>query len=142
MKKIIDRLDEYMILKGLNDNQVTVNCGLSVGLLGKARKGTGDLGKSSVERILKFYTDIDRRWLLTGEGEMLKTETTNTGHPIIPSARDADDRFDRLMKIVETQSKQMEVQSKQIEMLLNKIDRLEKQESGEGPRPNEASDHT
>ena len=44
--RIIDQLDKYMRpFKGINDNQVTKKCGLSVGLLGKARKGESDLGK-------------------------------------------------------------------------------------------------
>lgn len=61
-----------MTVKGLNDNQVTVNCGLSVGLLGKARRGDSDLGKKAIEKILNTYQEINRVWLLTGEGEMLK----------------------------------------------------------------------
>ena len=73
MSRVIDRLDLYIKEKGLNDNVVTVDCGLSVGALNKARKGTTNLGLKAVERILKIYNDINRDWLLTGEGEMLKT---------------------------------------------------------------------
>ena len=69
--RIIDRFDQYMKEKGLNDNQVTVNANLSVGLLGNARRGNYDLGKKAVEKILSFYQDLSRTWLLTGEGEML-----------------------------------------------------------------------
>ena len=72
MDRIIDRLDKYMIEKGLNDNQVTVSCGLSVGLIGQARKGKSDIGKKAAEKILSFYQDINRVWFLTGDGEMLK----------------------------------------------------------------------
>lgn len=69
--RIIDRFDKYMKFKGINDNQVTVNCKLSVGLIGKARSGRSDLGKKTIEKILNFYQDINRVWLLTGDGEML-----------------------------------------------------------------------
>ena len=78
MDRIIDRLDKYMNAKGLNDNQVTVNCGLSVGLIGKARKGENDIGKKTIEKILGFYQDLNRVWLLTGEGDMLNS----SGHAI------------------------------------------------------------
>lgn len=61
-----------MKFKNINDNQITVNCQLSVGLIGKARKGESDIGKKAIEKILNFYQDLNRVWLLTGEGEMCK----------------------------------------------------------------------
>lgn len=60
-----------MQFRGLNDNKVSVNCELSVGLLGKCRKPGADLGKQSIERILKFYTDLSEEWLKHGIGEMI-----------------------------------------------------------------------
>lgn len=72
MKKI-ERFDKYMKFKGLNDNRVTNELGLSVGLLGKSRKEGRDLSQSAIEKILNFYTDLNRIWLLTGEGEMLRS---------------------------------------------------------------------
>ena len=91
--RIIDRLDKYMTVIKLNDNKVTVNCGLSVGLLGKARQLNNDIGKKAIEKILNFYQDINRVWLLTGEGEMLKTslneiaettQTKNNNYKLVP----------------------------------------------------------
>lgn len=70
MKKI-NRFDKYMSFNGLNDNQVTRDLNLSVGLLGKSRKDNRDLSDRVVEQILNFYTDLSRVWLLTGQGEML-----------------------------------------------------------------------
>lgn len=70
MKKI-NRFDKYMSFKGLNDNQVTRDLHLSVGLLGKSRKDNRDLSDRVVEQILNLYTDLSRVWLLTGQGEML-----------------------------------------------------------------------
>lgn len=66
----IDRFDKYMNSKGLNDNKVTLQLGLTVGLIGKSRKEGRDLSDKVVEKILNFYTDLNRVWLLTGEGEM------------------------------------------------------------------------
>lgn len=63
-----------MDIKGLNDNKVTISLGLSIGTLGKSRKEGRDLSDKNIEKILNFYTDIERIWLLTGEGEMLKKE--------------------------------------------------------------------
>lgn len=74
----IERFDNYMSFKGLNDNIVTNDLGLSVGTIGKSRKEGRDLSDRVIELILNFYTDLNRVWLLTGEGEMLKTEDAPT----------------------------------------------------------------
>ncbi len=78
MERKIERFDKYMKYKGLNDNKVTNSLGLSIGTLGKSRKENRDLSDRSIENILKFYTDLNRTWLLTGEGEMLANENTNS----------------------------------------------------------------
>ncbi len=79
MRKI-DRFDKYMKVKGLNDNKVTMQLGLSVGTLGKSRKDGRDLSSKVIELILNFYKDLSRVWLLTGEGEMLCTSYHQTSH--------------------------------------------------------------
>lgn len=75
MRKI-DNLTKYMELKGLNDNRVTIECGLSQGLLNQARSGKSDLGSKTIEKILITYQDLSRTFLLTGEGSMLKPQST------------------------------------------------------------------
>lgn len=74
MNRIIDRFDEWMSFSGKNDNRVTVECGLAVGLLSKARSGKSDIGKKAVQKILNKYQDISPAWLIAGEGKMLKGE--------------------------------------------------------------------
>lgn len=70
VEKRIERLSEYMQIKGLNDNRVTVECELSRGLLGQARSGKCDLSNKTVNKILKKYQDINPIWLSSGYGEM------------------------------------------------------------------------
>ena len=83
--KRIEQFDKYMKYKGLNDNKVTQQLGLSTGTIGKSRKENRDLSDKVVELILNFYTDLSRSWLLAGDGEMLtrnnvsQTITTNNG---------------------------------------------------------------
>jgi len=72
---LFDRLDKYMSYKGLNDNQVTVQAGLSVGSLGKQRKGGRGLSSDSIAKLLQSYPELDALWLLTGQGTMLKGST-------------------------------------------------------------------
>ena len=73
MDRVIDRLDKWMDYADKNDNRVTVECGLAVGLLNKARSGKSDVGKKAIEKILNKYQDINAVWLLTGEGNMLNS---------------------------------------------------------------------
>lgn len=54
----IERFDKYMAFKGLNDNKVTVDLGLSNGTIGKSRKNGRDLSDRVIEQILNFYTDL------------------------------------------------------------------------------------
>ena len=74
--KRIERFDKYMAVKKLNDNRVTVEVGLSVGTLGKSRKPNRDLSERVIEQLLNFYKDLSREWLLYGEGEMIKSQTS------------------------------------------------------------------
>lgn len=67
--------------KGINDNQMTIAAGLSVGLLGKAKNGGKGLSSSSIEKILLAYEDISPDWLLTGRGSMLKTKRIENHFP-------------------------------------------------------------
>lgn len=67
-----------MAFRGLNDNKVTVQLSLSVGTLGKSRKEGRDLSDKVIEKILNFYTEINKVWLLTGEGEMLNSNQPRT----------------------------------------------------------------
>lgn len=78
MKRVIDRFDAYMEASGLNDNKVTVQLGLTRGLIGKSRQPKRDLSTSVVEKILAYYDDLSRVWLLTGEGDMLKSDVSQS----------------------------------------------------------------
>ena len=91
MRERFERFDKYMKLKGLNDNQVTNECGLSQGLLGQARTGKSDLGAKSIDKILNVYQDLNKVWLLTGEGEMLKASSSAQPQPSAKAERLSDD---------------------------------------------------
>lgn len=77
----IERLQYYMRINGINDNQMTVNAGLSVGLIGKAKGSGKGMNALNIEKILLAYPDINSDWLLTGRGDMLKSATTQEKAP-------------------------------------------------------------
>jgi hypothetical protein len=71
-ERIIERFDKYMSFRGLNDNDVTRDLEFSNGLLGKSRKPGRDLSRKAADEILQRYTDLNKVWLLTGDGDMLR----------------------------------------------------------------------
>ena len=108
MRKI-ERFDKYMEAKGLNDNKVTNELSLSVGLLGKSRKENRDLSDKVIEQILNFYTDLNKVWLLTGEGEMLQSgthcaETTDVANkiPLLPVSAQGGSLNDFVVSVKES----------------------------------------
>jgi hypothetical protein len=92
MIDFFSRLDKYMIFKGLNDNKLTVETGISNGLIGKARK-RGSLSQDNISKILQKYSDLDANWLFTGEGSMQKSSSKksviedNTNYKELAEAR-------------------------------------------------------
>ncbi|MGD2035091.1 MAG: hypothetical protein PVF73_08560 [Bacteroidales bacterium] len=74
MSGIIDRLEQFMDSKGINNNRMTVQAGLSIGLIGSARKKKAGLHSDNVEKILKAYPELNPGWLITGRGSMFRNE--------------------------------------------------------------------
>lgn len=68
---LIQRLDQYIAYAGLNDNRLTVLAGLKIGIINSARKRQKGMSSDNIEKILLVCKDLNARWLLTGEGEML-----------------------------------------------------------------------
>ena len=99
---IIDRLFLFMADKSINDNQMTVCAGLSIGVIGKMRKGiTKGLNSSNIEKILHAYPDLSSEWLLRGEGEMYKSKTSNEQSEWKVLLKEINDRDELIRKQAE-----------------------------------------
>lgn len=72
MITFFERLDKFMKFKGLNDNQITVEVGISNGLIGKGRK-RGTLSQDNISKILQKYPELNAHWWFTGKGNMILT---------------------------------------------------------------------
>jgi len=106
MIKFFERLDKYMKYKGLNDNKISNETGISNGLIGKARK-RGSLSGKNISKLINTYQDLSADWLFRGEGEMLKNN--------ISASNDENTDKDYII----------ELQKKTISTLEDKIDLLE-----------------
>lgn len=67
---IKERIKEYCKYKNIPISTFEKKCELSNGYINAMRKGFGD---AKLEVVLRTFPDLNRVWLLTGEGEMLKS---------------------------------------------------------------------
>lgn len=134
----IERFDKYMAFKGLNDNKVTVDLGLSNGTIGKSRKDGRDLSDRVIEQILNFYTDLNKVWLLTGEGEMLNkkiyqeakgdnnTQVAGNGNNVNVTTKSLLEELAAQRKLTEKAQEQVSKAQEQIDRLLSIIEKMNK----------------
>jgi phage repressor protein C with HTH and peptisase S24 domain len=72
---ILDRIKEYIDKKGITIAAFERSIGMSNASFGKSLKGGKAIGTDKLENILRIYPDINPSWLLTGEGNMLSSES-------------------------------------------------------------------
>lgn len=73
--KAIDRLKQYIDLKEYSNSSFEKENSLSNGYIGTQLRRNADLGESVFVKILDNCLDLNPEWLLTGNGEMLKTKS-------------------------------------------------------------------
>lgn len=79
--------------KGLTMKKFEELCGLSSGYVSSMRKG---FGRGKLDNVLTAFPDLNREWLLYGEGEMLITETPTEEKfeeisPVVPAVNECLD---------------------------------------------------
>lgn len=69
-----ERLIRFIKFENISKKNFEIKCGLSNGYIGSIRKS---IGGDSLVKILTNFPDLNREWLLYGEGEMLKGTYTS-----------------------------------------------------------------
>ena len=77
---IKERTYEFIRYKGLTVKSFEEKCNLSNGYVSSMRKG---FGKDKLNNVLKEFPELNRDWLLYGEGEMLVT-------PVVQNNKNGD----------------------------------------------------
>ena len=72
---ILDRIKEYIDHKGISIAAFERSVGMSNASFSKSLKNKGGIGSDKIENILSIYTELSPNWLLTGKGNMLKSES-------------------------------------------------------------------
>ena len=103
-KTVKQRLIEFLKYKGLSQGKFAAEVGLSSGFVNAISKS---IGGETLHRISMCFPDLNTGWLLTGEGEMLKTDLTNSVKPNTASADGATitmprEVFEQISKLTET----------------------------------------
>ena len=75
MESIKDRIIKFIRYRGLRVKQFENICGLSNGYINSMRKG---FGREKLENVLSMFPELNRDWIVYGEGEMLKPSTQNS----------------------------------------------------------------
>lgn len=78
--KPIERLFEYFKYKGIKPATFERNSGLSNGYLSLTLKRKSDIGQKNLDKILDNCIDLNRDWLILGNGQMLKTHISRSLH--------------------------------------------------------------
>lgn len=71
---LVNRLKIYLEEKGITSRSLAITCGIDPSNLVKMLKNEQNISKKSIDKIIA-NTDINPDWLLTGEGEMLRSES-------------------------------------------------------------------
>lgn len=72
---LIERIYLLLEAKGHTAYKVSKDIGISNGYLSKTKKNEGNVSSNILEKIVNYYPDVNTRWLLTGKGEMLLSDT-------------------------------------------------------------------
>lgn len=137
MEKKYDRLVNYAKFKGLTLAKISRVAGISSGLLSKGAKETTDISDAVCLKISEFFTDLNKKWLLTGKGGMLLQPTTTqiavgiAGdnqqlNNVQVSSETITSLVNTLNKIVEANSCDMMKKNEQIDRLIGIIETEQK----------------
>jgi hypothetical protein len=98
------RLIKYIQFKSIPISQFERMCGMSNGYINSIRK---TLGIEKLDNVLKKFPDLNREWLLTGEGSMLqktslrKIESANSPHSNSDEISDSNELINKLQELQE-----------------------------------------
>lgn len=69
-----DRIKMYMEYKGISAGELALKLEVQRSNISHILNGRNKPGASFIEKMLLVYPDINARWLLTGDGEMVDTD--------------------------------------------------------------------
>ena len=123
MSTVKERLKEFIKFKGITMKSFEERCGLSTGYVTSMRKG---FGERKLNNVLKAFPELNRDWLLFGEGEMLKSAPIRHIHNVKEGAIATQVDNSPVNKLVNEKDLILLLQKKdeQIDRLLSIIEKI------------------
>lgn len=127
-KTIKERTIEFIRHKGIKMKTFEEKCGLSTGYVTSMRSG---YGSEKLKNVLNAFPELNREWLLYGEGEMLNKEIADPGGASIVNNQvgngnhfNSDMTVNQFMVELAAQRKLTEKAQEQMDRLITIIERL------------------
>ncbi|MCQ2299762.1 MAG: helix-turn-helix domain-containing protein [Bacteroidales bacterium] len=67
-----EQLKDYFKSKGIKQQEVADTCGFNKSFVSELFSGKRTIGYETADKIVNAFPELNRQWLLTGEGEMLR----------------------------------------------------------------------
>tara|TARA_R110002050_G_scaffold16019_2_gene49087 strand:- start:184706 stop:185080 length:375 start_codon:yes stop_codon:yes gene_type:complete len=96
MFKTIDRLMQFIKFAGLSARKFDISIGASNGYTLRMQKNNASIGSDVIENIVATYPQLNLVWLITGEGEMLKSDTDTLDFNQLP--KDKQSQIEQLIE--------------------------------------------
>jgi len=122
-ESVKDRLIQFIKAQNITNKNVETRCSMSNAAI---RNSKGGFGSEVIERILEQYPQLNRNWLLFGEGEMLNNSQNNNSGNIV-NGRDnffAQQKEKDCAAILSEKDKRIEELTRQVEFLQNLTNNL------------------
>lgn len=126
---MIDRLSQYIEFKKLSIRSFEAKINASDGMIRRAIKNNTDIQSKWLAVIADNFHDINIEWLVTGRGEMLRTEIEGSSvtTKIVYQSDPRDAEILAANKVtIETQKETIETQRELISTLKQRINDLER----------------
>ncbi|EJX04472.1 hypothetical protein EVA_07422 [gut metagenome] len=121
---IKERTYKFIDFKGLSVKRFEELCNLSNGYISSMRKG---FGEEKLNNVLNAFPELNREWLLYGEGEMLRggvIQQNQNGDNIHGDSVHVQNS-NELVNVLKTQSEQLSKSQEQIDRLLAIIEKMQ-----------------
>ena len=93
-----ERLAEFLKYKGTSQRKFEISVGLSNGYVNNIRQS---IQPEKIKNIAQVYPDLNTGWLLTGEGEMLKTQGETIRGVMLGVVNDKSEIIDEAKKNIQ-----------------------------------------